>query len=341
MKSEKSKLIALLESEMDALLEASKMSARGEYRQRANSESPERVSRAKGLRFCKFKDVKLNDGKQMVVRFETAGSNYDTDGSTYLNLVVIPGLTSAYKQNASYATIAESIRNSDVQVKCGCKDFTYRYEYWINQDKSLAKVGDEAETYAINNKPDETNPDNDQGPFCKHLIAVTSVFLANISSMAKSIRAMDLEAVVEPLQENDAREEGMIVLEKEESPAILGAPEEIDEKLAKDTGLTEAEREEVKEALTKDESPEEIEEEQIEDSDRDLSKEDIDAINEIEPELEEGEERLDQVVELKKDNGELELETSVELEKDDGIDVEEPEPELEKDKGSIDADEIL
>lgn len=330
MKKNKTELLALFESEIESLLEASAMGARGEYRLRANAESPERVTRAKGLKFSKFQDVKLNDGKQMVIRFETASSNYDETGETYINLIVIPGLTQAYKTNPSYASLAGAIRNSDVQVKCNCKDFKYRYEYWVNKNDSLAKVGDASEQYAINNKPNVTNPNDDQGPFCKHLIAVTGVFLPNLSGYTKYIKAMDLDSVVEPLAENEERAEGMIVLKKEDDeflPAILGTPDEISEKLEKDSGLTEAEREEVKEVLTKEEPVIPAEEEEPEELERE-------EVVEIEPE--ESDE-----VELAKDTGELEPEPEVELEKDSGVESGESEVELEKDKHPLDSDELL
>lgn len=331
-KYSKSELISLFESKMISLIE-SNMSAKGEFRSRANEESPERVNRAKRLAFSKFRDVKINDGKQIVVRFETASSTYRESGHTYTNLIVIPGLAVSYKENPSYANVASNLVNRDVQVKCNCADFKFRYEYWLNNKGSLARVGDSTEQYAISNRPEETNPDDDKGPFCKHLIAVTSVFLPNLSNISKAISSLDLDGVVEQVEENENRSEGMISLRKEDdefAKAIMGEPGELEERLQKDKGLTEDQREEVVDELTKESDPEEVHEELVDEDDVDLEKAEIDAMNEIEPDD----------MELEKESGEIELE------KDDGVslskeldDSEESEEDrtLEKDKTEFDA----
>lgn len=266
--------------ELMAFLEST-MSAHGDFRKRSDVESPERVIRSKKLKFAKYAGTKLNDGNQATVLFEVASSSHEDDGKTYKNLIVIPGLTQAYKNNPSYTTIAQSLKNSDVQVKCDCNDFKYRFEYWTNKNKDLAKVGDSSENYAISHSPDKTNPNNDKGAFCKHLLKVTSVFLFNISKISNDMKAMNLDNTQEPLTENAQKEEGAIVLDKDTDDfmqSIIESEAHVDEALAKDKGLTEEDRTEIKEVLIKDEQPEEIEDPISTDD------EDINLIKDEEPE---------------------------------------------------------
>ena len=58
-------------------------------------------------------------------------------------------------------------REDHVMVRCSCPDFTYRFSYWASVDDLI--LGDK-ET----RPSDETNPDNNLGPACKHVILVLS-----------------------------------------------------------------------------------------------------------------------------------------------------------------------
>lgn len=58
--------------------------------------------------------------------------------------------------------------NSDnVYIKCSCPDFTYRHAFWASRNNII--VGDKE-----NRPSDITNPDNDLGPGCKHIMLVIS-----------------------------------------------------------------------------------------------------------------------------------------------------------------------
>lgn len=278
----------------------STMTVSGEFRQRSNKESPERVERAKALKFAKIKSVDLNEANQVRVSFDVASS----DGKgTYNAMVVIPGLLNAYKENPKPATIAESVKNSDVKVKCECKDFHFRYEYYLSEDGSLAKVGGDYEAMAVNNAPNVTNPNNDIGPFCKHLIKVTSVFAWNISNIRDKLNNIDLTTISENKEKASKSDDGEIILEKEEgdfTKAIIGTPEELEVSLQKDTGLEPEDREEITEILL-DKDDGEVSSEESEDTE--LT---VDAINEIEPDIED-EEKITGAIQLDKDSSDINL----------------------------------
>lgn len=279
----KDDLIAFLESTM---------AAAGDFRKRSDEQSPERVIRSKNLKKSVYKDTRINENGQVEILFETAASTYDEDGKTYKNLIVVPGLATAYKNNPSYTTIAGSLKNQDVQVKCSCKDFKYRFEYWLNQDKDLARTDDPDEKITTTNAPNVTNPNNDKGSFCKHLLKVTSVFLFNISKIKNDLSNVNFSSVVE---KKDTVTEGAIVLKKNTETfmdSITESKESISDTLQKDTGLTEVDRDEIEEVLTKDVEPEKIEEDGdeaiLEKDDEDIKIEPFDEtnlqkFNEIEP----------------------------------------------------------
>lgn len=60
-----------------------------------------------------------------------------------------------------------SFNKSDVFIRCSCPDFKYRFAYWATVD-GLNSGEPELRP------SDETNPDNDKGPACKHILLVLS-----------------------------------------------------------------------------------------------------------------------------------------------------------------------
>lgn len=64
-----------------------------------------------------------------------------------------------------YKSLVEALNSSDVKVWCSCPDFQYRFSYWLTQQGDNAGE-DENREAAI------TNPNNNLGAGCKHILAV-------------------------------------------------------------------------------------------------------------------------------------------------------------------------
>ena len=63
--------------------------------------------------------------------------------------------------------LTKAFNSDDVYINCTCPDFKYRFKYWATVKGTL--VGDPELRPA-----DETNPNNDKGPGCKHIILCLS-----------------------------------------------------------------------------------------------------------------------------------------------------------------------
>lgn len=63
--------------------------------------------------------------------------------------------------------LTKAFNSDDVLINCSCPDFKYRFKYWATVKGTL--VGDPELRPA-----DETNPNNDKGPGCKHIILCLS-----------------------------------------------------------------------------------------------------------------------------------------------------------------------
>lgn len=64
-----------------------------------------------------------------------------------------------------YDSLVEALNSSDVRINCSCPDFKYRFKVWATKNKYNAG---EAE----NREAKITNPNNDLGTACKHILNV-------------------------------------------------------------------------------------------------------------------------------------------------------------------------
>lgn len=63
--------------------------------------------------------------------------------------------------------LTRAFNNDDVYINCTCPDFRYRFKYWATKNNLL--IGDPE-----NRPANITNPSNDKGPGCKHIILCLS-----------------------------------------------------------------------------------------------------------------------------------------------------------------------
>lgn len=63
--------------------------------------------------------------------------------------------------------LTKAFNSEDVYINCTCPDFRYRFKYWATKNNLL--IGDPE-----NRPSDITNPHNDKGPGCKHIILCLS-----------------------------------------------------------------------------------------------------------------------------------------------------------------------
>ena len=107
--------------------------------------------------------------------------NLEVDGetNTYLVTISFGGFLDQLRDELEKANNIFSLRtvirallnsfNSDnVYIKCSCPDFRYRFAYWLSRDNIIA--GNEKET----RPSDITNPNNNLGNGCKHIMLVLS-----------------------------------------------------------------------------------------------------------------------------------------------------------------------
>lgn len=80
--------------------------------------------------------------------------------------------------NLIYKSLTEALNSSDVKVNCSCADFNYRFAYWAT------KHG-ENEGTAENREAKITNPNDDLGAGCKHILCIlnNSDWLHKIASV--------------------------------------------------------------------------------------------------------------------------------------------------------------
>ena len=80
-----------------------------------------------------------------------------------------------------------AFNKEDVYVRCSCPDFKYRFAYWATIDNINSGEPELRPS-------DETNPDNDKGPACKHILLVLSntSWLIKVASVINNyIKYMD------------------------------------------------------------------------------------------------------------------------------------------------------
>lgn len=77
-----------------------------------------------------------------------------------------------------YDAIVESLNSSDVKVNCSCLDFRYRFKVWATKNKYNAGEAESREAKI-------TNPMNDLGAACKHILNVlnNAEWIKQISSV--------------------------------------------------------------------------------------------------------------------------------------------------------------
>ena len=71
--------------------------------------------------------------------------------------------TTGFNQLTVKRSLAEMMRFHDLKVRCTCPDFRYRFSYWLTVDHDI-----EGEPEL--RPSDETNPHNDLGKGCKHVL---------------------------------------------------------------------------------------------------------------------------------------------------------------------------
>jgi len=64
-----------------------------------------------------------------------------------------------------YDAIVEALNSTDVKVNCSCPDFAYRFRVWATKNKYNAGEDENREAKI-------TNPNNDLGTACKHVLCV-------------------------------------------------------------------------------------------------------------------------------------------------------------------------
>lgn len=135
-----------------------------------------------GNRFMRRLKIHMNGGNN--VWFDLDMNRLFKKGSFSLNIPVI-GETDQYTCSISFdnwldklkedigktgftqmtvkRSLTEMLRFSDLKVRCSCPDFKYRHAYWLT-------VHQEIEGDQENRPSDITNPKDDLGKVCKHLI---------------------------------------------------------------------------------------------------------------------------------------------------------------------------
>ena len=63
--------------------------------------------------------------------------------------------------------LIDAYNSSDIKFFCTCPDFKYRIHYWATEEGNVVGKGESRAS-------DKTNPNNDKGPACKHIMLVLS-----------------------------------------------------------------------------------------------------------------------------------------------------------------------
>lgn len=101
--------------------------------------------------------------------------------------------------------LVKSINEDDsVMVGCQCEDFIYRFGYYANKEKYL-NMHHDYDSVMLNDAPVITNPKNDKGKGCKHillvlnnlrwLIKLTSVIFNYINYMEKHYNTLYVDVI--------------------------------------------------------------------------------------------------------------------------------------------------
>jgi hypothetical protein len=74
--------------------------------------------------------------------------------------------------------LVKSFNSDDIYLRCSCPDFKYRFSFWATKNDLI--IGEKE-----NRPADITNPTNDKGPACKHIMLVLAnhAFLIKVASV--------------------------------------------------------------------------------------------------------------------------------------------------------------
>ena len=141
----------------------------------------------------KFQDVTVSSSGVANIDFIISAK----DGhSSHKNVIAIPNLINRFKRVPKYKTLIESYNQDDIKVYCDCADFKFRFAYWMNASDSYADIGDVSQNQAITNAPIKTNPNNDKGPFCKHLRVSVGILGFNMSNIYQVLKKDAFSAAI-------------------------------------------------------------------------------------------------------------------------------------------------
>ena len=152
--------------------------------------------------------------------------------------------TTGFNQLTVKRSLAEMMRFHDLKIRCTCPDFHYRFSYWLT-------VNHEIEGEPELRPSDETNPRNDLGKGCKHVLFclnTKSIFFDKVSRIIynyfinlKRTQPLLFEKIIAPklgLDQLDESQGGIKKPEpvvepeevKEEQPEQVNQPEEVETK---------------------------------------------------------------------------------------------------------------
>ena len=205
-------MIKLLEDSRSQLLSKSKSKPKG--KQRFDRRTKSRV--ATSVR--QYNSIDMN----LLFRYDTLSVNLTVNGETdvYTVRIKFKGfLENLHKEiknseeevNLRYITRAliNSFNRDDVYIYCSCKDFHYRFNYWVTKDGLNSGEGEDRPS-------DITNPNNELGIGCKHillilsntnwLIKVASVINNYIKYMEKHYQKLYADIIYPAIYERDYEE---------------------------------------------------------------------------------------------------------------------------------------
>ena len=124
------------------------------------------------------------------------------------------------KEEVDYRIIQRALirtinTDDQVMVGCNCSDWVYRFGYYANKEDYLNNKG-QWSSIMLNDAPTATNPNNDKGKACKHvllvlnnlnwLIKVTSVIFNYINYMKKHYERLYADVIYPALYEKKYEE---------------------------------------------------------------------------------------------------------------------------------------
>lgn len=205
-------MIKLLEDSRSQLLSKSKSKVKG--KQRFDRRRKSRV--ATSVR--QYNSIDMNS----LFRYDTLCVNLTVNGETdvYTVRIKFKGFlehlhkeikNSEEEVNLRYITRAliNSFNRDDVYIHCSCPDFHYRFNYWITKTGLNSGEGEDRPS-------DITNPNNELGIGCKHillilsntnwLIKVASVINNYIKYMEKHYQKLYADIIYPAIYERDYEE---------------------------------------------------------------------------------------------------------------------------------------